>query len=656
MARKTKAEKELDLVSEAKKFFEEREKAENENRSGLAADLRFCYVPGEQWEETMRTKRQGKPCYTYNRTMKKVNQVVGDQRKAKASGKVRAVNKQASAEVADVFGGMIRNIEAQSSAETIYDEGFKYAVAGAWGAWRIVPDYCDDESFDQELKILRIPNPLTVYWDEGADPFGRGSMQCVVAERISVDAYKALYGDEAFTNVEVSRDSRGWLSADKEVRVAEYYKMIPTQVTKAELSDGRTVVWSQKLEDEIKAMTEAGLQAPTVERKRKVTEWVCRWAKIDGANVLEGPIDYDYKHIPVIRCPGRYINIEGKQYFQSLIRHAKDPQRTYNYHRSTMVEAVALVPRAPYIGTAKMFKGYEDQWQKANSSNRPYLEYDVDPDAPNAKPTREPPPDVPQALISLAAQDAEDIDQATGYVSPNDVPDSMPESGRARRLRMLGGDSDSYEFLDNYGKAIQFTWECLIDMIPVTYDTERVVRIIGIDGKESEEEINVNGLNLAKGRYDVTVTLGPAYATARMEALDTLLEAAESMPIVAEVAPDILVKNFDVQGADEIEKRIRRKLIEAGQIEPTEEEAAEMGPPPPPDPVQVALKRRLDAQASKDEASAAKTASEAAVAIQAAVADLQKTLAEVAQLRAETILTAKQINAPDAETQVRVNT
>lgn len=338
MARPRKADINADIAREVRQFFQEREGAsdENENRQQMTDDLRFCYEPGAQWDQNARLKRQGRPCYTYNRTVGAVNQVIGDQRQARPSCKVRAVNKQGSTKVADTFGGIIRNIEAQSGAEAIYDESFKYAVAGAWGAWRIVPEYTDDESFDQELRIKRIPNPQTVYFDENADPFGRGSMRCVVAERISVEKYKKLYGIDAWTNVQVARDSQGWVD-DTQVRIAEYYRMDCRERTIALLSNGRTETLTRDLEEEIErhnSMLEPGEEAITILRKRKVKDWYVTWYKVDGATVLEGPIEYGYRFIPVVRLPGRYVNIEGKQLFQSLIRHAKDAQRTYNFERS----------------------------------------------------------------------------------------------------------------------------------------------------------------------------------------------------------------------------------------------------------------------------------------------------------------------------------
>lgn len=647
MPRKSKSEVEQDLLNEVKNNFADCEQAEGEadNRQQMKNDLEFCYVPGAQWDPITLSKRPGRPNYTYNRTVQAVNQVVGDQRQSRYSGKVRAVNKEASRDVAAIYGGYIRNIEACSSAQNIYDEAFKFAVAGAYGAWRICPYYVSDESFEQDLHILPIPNPFTVYWGLSSDPCKADAPWCVVAERISKDVHKAQYPNAELSSIQVPRDNRGW-SNDKDMRVAEYWKRTCKDREIAQLSDGRIVEFGadlKSLQDQIAEMVDEGIAVPTVVRTRKVKAWFVTWWKINGVEILEGPTEYRWKRIPVIRSPGRCVNIEGRQYVQSMIRHAKDAQRTYNYNRSTMVEAVALTPKAPYIASAKMIKGREEQWGRANATNDPYLLYDVDPAAPNARPTREPPPDVPQALIALAAQDAEDIKQTTGYVNPAMPADQMgdSESGIALNTRMLAGGSGAYEFTDNHRRAIQLTHEMLIDMIPTVIDTERLIRVIGEDGVEDYIEVNKitpDGVmnELRKGAYDVTVTMGPAYATARQEAVSTMMDAVERMPIIGEECADLIVANLDVEKGDEITKRVRARMIRDGRLQPSEEDQKNLPPPPPPDPVQTAMVERLQAQTAKD-------AAQAQEIMQKLPATIEQMVADIVNKRLESLLTAKDL-------------
>lgn len=654
------------LVMEARKCFSDGDGADSENRTNMAEDLRFTYEPGYQWDSIAKSKRQGRPCYTFNRVIGAVNQAIGEQRQVRPSGKVRAASKEAAAPTAEIYGGIIRNIEACSRAENIYDNQFKYAIAGGWGAWLVEPYYCDDDSFDQDVRIREIANPFTVMWDNNAtDPCKRDARWSIVAERMARELYDEEFPGFSPTNFQVTRDNRGWFT-DKDVRVADYYKKICRQKTIAQLDDGRVVDYDAKTKRILAELGELGsdIRVPQVEmvdgepRIRKVDQYSIVWCKVDGSNLLEGPVEYKWRYIPVVRLPGRYVNIEGKQIVQSIIRHAKDPQRTYNYHRSTMVETAALTPRSPYLVTPQMIKGFEDEWRTLNAQNRPYLKYNIDKDAPASgnMPKREPPADVPAALLSLAAQDAEDIKQATGYVNPAlDQPQSQgPESGVALGKRMNASDSGSYEFLDNLGKAIQFTWDICLDIIPTVMDTERIVRTIGADGIESY--VRVNGIDpadpkafmhkLAEGRYDCTVTLGPAFATARLEALSTLLDASEKVPVIGQVASDLIAKNLDVRDGEELHKRVRQEMIRQGKIQPNEADMQEMAPPPPPDPVQTALAQELESKAARNFADASKTQAEtvmAAIKAQGAPLEVQKLIDELVGQRLDNMVKAGQL-------------
>src|SRR6266853_1021251 len=349
------------------------------------------------------------------------------------------------------------------------------------------------------------------------------------------------------------------------------------------------------------------------------------WVKIDGTNILEGPYYYDWKRIPVVRCPGRYINIEGRKKFQSLIRHSKDAQRSYNSRASDMIERSALIPKAPYLVTETMIKGFEAEWNQANTQSRPYLPYNIDPKAEGSAgmPHRMEPLDLPQGAIALAQMSIQDIQATIGFydASVGNAEDANRVSGKALVQHNRRSDLGSYEFVDGFAAATQLTWEMYIDMIPQTYDSERIERIIGVAGIEDMVELNKptgetdeNGADvilndLSKGKYDVTVTLGSNYETARKESLDTLLGFAEALPESAAVIGDLIAKNVDTPDATEMARRLRIPLIQQGIVKPNEQEqAAGVGQPTPAQQAQEAMKqleqRLLAAKTQRQEAEA----------------------------------------------------
>ena len=143
---------------------------------------------------------------------------------------------------------------------------------------------------------------------------------------------------------------------------------------------------------------------------------------------------------------------------------------------------------------------------------------------------------------------------------------------------------------------------------------------------------------------------GPAQATARMQALDTLLEATDRMPIIAEEGPDILVKYMDIRGGSELHRRIRNRLIANGRIVPTEKDLEQGAQIPQADPTQVALRERLQAQTAKDAAAAARTQVQTAVEMTEAERAEETLVLEIAQAVANVLKTKAETREIDAET------
>jgi len=611
------------LLSRIRQHYDDGVGAFEENRRMHSEDLNFVYNSESmgQWDPVVLEARRGKPNYTFNRVIGPVNIVVADMRQTRPAGKVRPTNSSANEATAEVLAGLMRSIEDESRADPIYKNQYKFAVAGGFGAWRLMPEYASEDSFDQVLRIKDIPNPQTVIWDaECSDATAGDAMWCIIGERVSKEKYRALFPDaESETSFNISRDSYGWFT-DKEVRVVEYMERVPYKKKIVQFSDGSIEDLTPEIKQVDKEFEEKGLTAADGHKRivqtREVLKWRVMWVKCDGGQILEGPIYYDWKRIPVVRVPGRYINIEGRKKFQSLIRHAKDAQRTYNSRVCDMIERSALIPKAPYLVTENMIKGYENEWAQSNTSSRPYLPYNIDKNAAGegVLPYRNPPIDMPQGSIALAQQAAQDIQATTGYFDPamGDSEDMNRVSGKALVAHTKRSDLGSFEFIDGFQDALQLTWEMGIDMIPTIYDTKRIVRIVGND--EIEKMVQVNGddgtgnivHDLKNGAYTCKVNIGPNYQTARQEALATMIDAAEAIPMIAQIAPDLLAKNIDMPDADELTRRLRIPLIQQGVIKPTDEEAKNM-PPPKPNPqeqLQQAELARMQALAERDAASA----------------------------------------------------
>lgn len=582
------------IHEEALKRADEAYGFEKENIRKGREDQKF--YAGDQWDEAAKKARGvDRPMLTVNRLGTFVRQVTGDLRQNPPATNVLPSGGAASQVKADVLKGMVRSIEAESDATYSYVKaGMNVAQAGQ-GGWRIESYYEDDGSFDQCLRIMPIRDPFAILDDPFCKlPDHADRSYCFVLDNTSEDAYRSQWPDaQPFdfdaVNVDPSGNRFQW-AVDKKIRIAEYWTREVNRKTVYLTEDGKVV---EKLEEGQTAKRERAVD------QVKITQYI-----ISGKEVLSGPNVWPGKYIPVVFVPGEETTIDGSTDRKGMVRDAKDPQKLLNYARTTDAESTALQPKAPFLVTPEQIKGYEAIWKSAGTKNHPYLPYNFNPAmGANQSPQRSQPPVMSQGLQNLSVQAGQDLHEVTGIYPASLGANSNETSGVAIRARQHEGDTGSNYISDNLRRAIAYSGRVLIDAIPHFYDSERIVRMLKESGEHEMVKINgnpnappspddppdlktvVDSLG-SSGKYDVIVATGPSYLTRQQEMAETMIQLAQSVPIVGQAAPDLLVKALNFPGGDEIAERIKKMLPPA--ITQDENE-----PPPGPTPAElIALKEK----------------------------------------------------------------
>ena len=577
--------------------------AYSDSREDELDDLRFrAASPDNQWQwpaDVLATRGsvQGqtinaRPCLTINKLPQHVLQVTNDQRQNRPSGKVIPADDKADVEVAEIFNGIVRHIEYISDADVAYDTACDNQVTFGEGYFRILTEYCDDQSFEQDLRIGRIRDSFSVYMDPTIqDPCGSDAEWCFINQEITKEVYEREFPDAAPLSSLAYGVGDGqlnaWINQDT-VRIAEYFYIKHESKKLNQYPGGMTAMAGSPEAKQIEMM---GLVAT---KTRDVDVRTVKWCKTNGFEVLEER-DWAGKYIPVIRVIGNEFEIDGRMYVSGLVRNAKDAQRMYNYWVSQEAEMLALAPKAPFIGYGGQFEGYETQWKTANINNWPYLE--VNPDVTDGAggalplPQRAPPPLAQNGLLQAKLGAADDIKGTTGQYDSSLGAAGNETSGRAILAREKQGDTGTYHFIDNLARAIRYATRQLVDMIPKIYDTQRVARIIGLDGETDQAMIDPTqpeavkkivdqqtGATIKKiynpnvGKYDVAVSTGPSYMTKRQESLDAMSRLLQGNPNLWAVAGDLFIKNMDWPGAQEMSKRFAKtidpKLMDDSEASP----------------------------------------------------------------------------------------
>lgn len=628
------------------------------NFDAAQEDIRF--LAGDQWPESVRKERddEGRPCLTLNKLPQYLDQVIGDQRQNRPAihvhpveddkttmGKLPNIAGTADYSLSEVYESLIRNIEYTSKAESHYDRAFQHALEGGFGWLRVLTKYSREDTFDLDLCISAVHNRFAVLLDPDAkEPDYSDAEWGFIAELIPEKEYKKRYPGKAVGDLsDAERSDFSWWRDKEGVRVSEYFYREPANRTLLLLSDGRTVY-----EDEVKDVLDELERdfGVTVVRKRKVKTYKVKWRKITAYDILEGEekggIDWPGCTIPIVPVLGKDITLGDRTYYRGLIRFAKDAQRMHNYWMTAATERVALAPKAPFVGPAEAFEGYEQIWKTANSQNHAYLPYNAIPGVD--RPQREMPPNMPAAELQLALSATDEMKQTVGLYDASVGAEGPEISGRAILARQRQGDRGTFTYIDNLSKSIARIGQILIELIPKIYDSERVLRLRFEDGEGDWVQINQTVIDeetgkevlvhdISAGKYDVTVKSGPSYQTQRMEAADSLMQFVQAVPAAGAVISDLIAQNMDWPGAKEIAKRLK-KITPPGILD--EDEMAELGiDPPQPTPEQQATMAKAEAdiataQADTARAQADTVKAEADMAMaQAKTAEAQAKIAEI---------------------------
>ena len=580
----TTEEENKELLKEAVERFKEAEEFWRDNYKNAIEDMEFR--AGDQWPKEIKDLRanQNRPCLVVDKCNQYIRQVVNDGRQNRPSIKVRPVDSGADVEVAEIYQGVIRHILERSNADTALDSALESAVVGGIGFFRVLTEYAHPQTFNQDIIVKRVRNPLTVFIEPPKEADASDIGWGFVVDEISKEEFEKEYPKAKKTNWEIDREAYGdWIIADK-VRVCEYWYKEDTDVMSHLLEDGTI----EDADTYNKAVAN-GLKVPQIVDSRTLKKSTIKWCRMTGAEVLETR-DWLGQFIPLIPVFGNEYDIDGKVTYSGLIRTMKDPARLYNYSRSAFAERVALTPKAPFVAAAGQVENYPE-WEDANSGNYSVLRYDPMEAGGSlvGAPQRQQASDIPAGFAKDMELAEHDIQGAIGMYAASLGQQSNEKSGRAILARQREGDVGTFHYHDNLSRAIRHLGRILVDLIPHVYDSSRVVRILGDDGSVDNAEINPEQqtavqkmgaksiYNLNVGVYDVAVSAGASYTTKRAEAAEAMVQLTQANPQLFQLVGDLMIRNMDWPQSEEIADRL--KLMLPPQLQQAEDDEQPQIPP-----------------------------------------------------------------------------
>jgi hypothetical protein len=570
-----------EIIREARERFKEAADWESAARLNFLDDVRFAEGDSKnnwQWPANILKDRQvqQKPCLTINKTREHCLMVINDARQNKVEIRYSPVAGGATYEAAQVLNGIARHIAYVSNADAAQLAAIDKQVKGGWGYWRLITAYMPGDTFDQEIRWVRIADPLTVYLDpsiqeqDGSD--AKWGFVYVDRARKDVEREFPQFKGKSPPDNAVS-GAAGWL-LHEQIRDCEYFRKRIKKDTLIADKDGNVFRKSELA----KEISDALLEDPAA-KTRKIDVEDVEWFRIIGDEIVEKKV-WPGKYIPLIRVIGEEVVIEGRLDRKGHVRALFDPQRIYNFYSSKAVELFALQPVSPFVGPVEAIEGQETYWRTANTTQHAILPYNAfdEQGRPLAPPQRSAPPPMSQAVLSGLQIASNEMQMVTGQYQAMMGEPSNEKSGRAINERQRQGDTSTYHYIDNLAAAIRYTGKQIIDLIPKIYDTPRMMKIMGEDGKEDTVFLDPNAekayeehaqataegvqkvVNPGIGDYSVEADVGPAYGTKRQQAYESMVQLATMNPEFMSVAADLIVQAADFPMADELAERLGRMV------------------------------------------------------------------------------------------------
>lgn len=580
---KVSPEEESDIISKYESFSTAAKNTCKDIHVDYLDDKRFAELD-EQWDLDAKTRRASettpRPTLVFNMVRKFINQIVNPIRKNKPAIKVLPRGDGATLELAEFRQSLIAGIERVSLAQEAYLHAFQDAVTAGLGCFRIVPQFESDDSMDQMLTIKAVEDASNVSWDPDSKEVDFSDANYFkIEEKMSDEKFKELYGEYNDGNFKRRFDyskqndnvSSAW-GTPGQPKVIEFWyaEFTPERLYQLKSLDEngmkRTAWESEKPKKEMLDLD--GDDKPISRMSKRKCIY---WCKLAGKRLISR-VEWPGTRIPIYLVTGRRVYIDGKWTFWSLTRSQKSSQKAYNYARSSQIERIAQAPKMPYlVEEGSIPPQYLPQWQQASSRNWPFLMYkgyDEKTQREMRMPSKSQPMGADPALTQETMLAQDELKSVSGQFNPSIGNTEGNQSGKAIGLLQQQGDVSNFDFYDNLITQIERCGDDLNELIPIYYSGMRQVLIVGkddspsivwINKQDKDEKGNIYHHKVEQGKYKSIVEVGPSYKTKLLESADAMTSLLQSVPIIGQVAPDLIAKALGTaQGWDVTDSLVER--------------------------------------------------------------------------------------------------
>jgi hypothetical protein len=554
-------------------LIDEVQESEQVQRDIVHEQKEFILEKDGQWDHDTVKMMDGRYRGTFDQVSPILDQITGEMDDAQFGIEVSPAGGDATEETAEMYAGLIRNIENTSNTKLLYSDVGKSMVMGGIDGCEIVQEHLNANTFDQDLIFKPVSDWYKSVWfdlaaikEDMSDAnwaIKTRKMPAANYDKQFPDGSGKSIGDNSLNDEEVDKTY-------DTVTVGKLYFKKPITIELVKLSDGKVMVKDGKF---LKIQDELAAQQITVVDERERKSWRV-WTRIlDGAEWLGEEEETVFSYIPLVPAHGNYAILAGvRKYFGKTMK-LMDSQRGLNFAISAEIEDVALAPTDAIWMTKEQAAG--EDYSRMNIDRQPVRFYTHE---ENQMPPSRMGGKQGNVGLQTAAANFQGLLTKTANMDDASMGQNLgQQSGAALQTVVTQSNNGNVKWFKAMETFICQLYRVCVDAVPRVYDGARQQRILGEDGvgkmvqlnqkvydEQSKQNVELN--DLSKGSYDVTCSMGAAFKNQQEATVAALQAYAATDPAIMEVGRDIVIKNQDSPGMDLLAERFRIIGIQNGTI------------------------------------------------------------------------------------------
>jgi len=567
---------------------------------------KFVFATTISQEDEAVLQALNKPQIEFNVLESYVSRLRGEFSKAAPEIEVSSEsNRNQGSDYVDVVEDHIRYLEDDFRKEGDAYQVYSDQLSGGYSVMKVYTDYSHYKSFDQDIFLSRVFDPVLCGFDPMAKEVHKGDGNfCYEVYPMRKDEFKERYPNVDITNIKFKRNSSSFSWAYRNMKedillLVDYYEKKKKRLKIVQLSDRQVMT-----DEDYKKFVEEWNMSGNIEQVPQVIDerWTCD-ERIDRYILIEDQVIHhektNYRYLPLVFVDGNSvkfretINSDVKQMVRPYIYQAKDAQRLKNLAGQSLAnELENMVQHKWKVAKEGIPPGYEDAY--INNQLPTVMIYNAThPDNPDQQlpapqeVSRIPTPPEVTNTFTLVDQLIQNIlgsyDAALG-INDNQL------SGIAVVEAATQSNAASMPYIVSYMHALNQVAKILVDLIPKYYVTPRSIPTLSKDGKRGYRLINQPGqptLEYDENALKVKVEAGLNFTVQKSKALRQITALMQASPMFAQFINQkglpILLDNMEIRGIDDLKEQTSQfmQMIEQQQAQAAQQQSQAAQQPNP---------------------------------------------------------------------------